>query len=249
MAALARFRNAHSPRPYLSQRLHAQRESCCSSSSSSSDRSRRRRRAPSRLAQWPVAAATTAAAAAATAATAAGRGNEVAPAHRANPSPCFTAREDGTVEVRAVGGNARLTLSASRTVAEVDYAVAIPDFGGAPADTAGGGGGVLGGESLQAAANSPRSAHKDHASRVWVTRQFLVGSGSSGVPPEFSHALAVALRAPSQPPAAGAVGDRGCVIRPPAFADGAGGGGGGGGGRGFVASELPRPESRPDDPR
>lgn len=213
VAAVARFRNAHSARPYISHRLHTQQESGSNRSSS------RRKRAPSRLAQWPVAAAPAAAAAA----------------------TATAARADGTVEVCAAGGNARLTLSASRMVAEVDYAIAVPSPGD-PADT--GSGGVLGREQAEAA--NPRSTTEHPCSgREWVTRQFLVGPGSSAVPPEFSHPVAVALRA-SSPSAAGAVGR---------ISDGNGVGthasnrAGGGGRKGFVTSELPRPENRPDHPR
>lgn len=231
VAAVARFRNAHSPRPYISQRLHTQQESGCNRSIS------RRRRAPSRLAQWPVAAATITT----TTVAAAARRIAGASAYPAHPSSCCTTRADGAVEVRAVGGNARLTLSASRTIAEVDYAVAVPTGSGAPADT-GSDGEVLGFEPAGAA--KPRSANNDRAGRAWVTRQFLVGSGSCDVPPEFSHALAVVLRESSLP-AADAVEGKGDAEGGGALVDGMEGGGR----KGLVASELPRPESRPEHPR
>eukprot|EP00903_Cladosiphon_okamuranus_P015496 g14307.t1 len=220
VAAVVRFRNAHSPRPFISQRLHTQQQE-----SGNNRSSRRRRRAPSLLAQWPVAADTTC-------------------GYHASPSSCCTTRADGAVEVRAVGGNARLTLSASRTIAEVDYAVAVPTGSGGPADT-GGKGRVVRSESAER--GNPGSAkNDDRAGRAWVTRQFLVGSGPFDVPPEFSHALAVALRASSPPAAADAVGGRGDV-------EGAGVGAPVegmevGGRKGLVTSELPRPESRPEHP-
>eukprot|EP00752_Nemacystus_decipiens_P011710 g10391.t1 len=236
VAAVARFRNAHSPRPYISHRLHAQRESGGGSNHSG----RRGRRAPSRLAQWPVAAATTNTNTMA-ATAAAVQCNDGTPAHPVNPSSCCTARANGSIEVRAVGGNARLTLSASRTVAEVDYAVAIPGPGGGRDTSTGGVMGNLGGEPLEVVASLHPSARKDRASRTWVSRQFLVGC--SDTPREFSQALAAALRA-SLPPATDAIGGPGGL-------GGAGGSSSGtrrGGGKGFVASELPRPESRPDHP-
>lgn len=123
MAAVSSFRNAHSPRPYLSQRIHATLEqethSSSNSSSSSSGRQRRRRRTPSRIAHWPAAAEPT------------------CRHSSSNSSSTFVVRgADGRVEVCAAGGNARLTLSASGTVAEVDYAVALPPGPGAVATAA-----------------------------------------------------------------------------------------------------------------
>ncbi|CAM9906431.1 unnamed protein product, partial [Ectocarpus sp. 8 AP-2014] len=219
VAAVSSFRNAHSPRPYLSQRIHAtlEQETHSSNGTSSSSSRRRRRRTPSRIAHWPAAA-------------------EPACRHSiiSNSSSTFVVRgADGSVEVRAAGGNARLTLSASGTVAEVDYAVALPPGPGAAA-----------------------------GGRVWVTRRFLVGGSAAApfddVPPEFSHALSVAVRESRSAAAAAAAAA--------AVETGRNSGGGGdvslgrvgpaaaaegtvrskGGERGLVAVELPRPEERPD---
>ncbi|CAN0101073.1 unnamed protein product, partial [Hapterophycus canaliculatus] len=105
LAAVCRFRNAHSPRPYLSHRIHGtQEQQGENSSTSSTSSSRRRKRATLHpVAHWP--------------AVGSGQGSSAA---------LCAVRADGAVEVRAAGGNARLTLSASRTVAEVDYAAAVP---------------------------------------------------------------------------------------------------------------------------
>lgn len=246
VAAVTRFRNAHSPRPYVSERLMS------TPSTRRQESDGKRGRAPSRLAQWPAGGAVAATA-----------GGDVEGA----PRYCTTRAADGTVEVRAVGGNARLTLSASRTLAEVDYAVAIPSGSGGGGTAAssndgrccGKGGAVALGRD-PAAEPTNRPPRTGLASRVWITRQFLVGSRSSDVPSEFSHALAAALRAASSSPpaaadAAGWGGEGDDVVVDEGFvgasATGAGGWGGGGAGEGefFVASELPRPQSRLNHPR
>ncbi|CAM9353698.1 unnamed protein product, partial [Pylaiella littoralis] len=227
VAAVSSFRNAHSPRPYLSRRVHAASTYGQQERSNSSSNRRRRRRTPPCFAQWPTAATTASAAGAATAAT------------KQASSSCCTVYADGTVEVRAVGGNARLTLSASGTTAEVDYAVAIPDPPGSTPTAA------------AAVAVSPIKI------RVWVTRRFFVGSAPSDVPPEFSHALAVAvaLGAPSSSsPAArdddaavlGAQGGGAEGVRVGASAGDEAVAGGGGREGALVTSELPWPEDRPD---
>lgn len=237
VAAVSSFRNAHSPRPYLSQRIHATPEQeTHSSDNCSRRRRRRRRRAPSRIAHWPAAA------------------EQTCRHSRSNSSGAVVVSgADGRVEVRAAGGNARLTLSASGTVAEVEYAVALPPGPGAA-------------EGRVAAAN--RSSRVDggegsaarSGGRVWVTRRFLVvGPPFDDVPPEFSHALSVAVRE-SQSAAAAALetgrsssssGGRGFSLR--RVGPGAAAAGGTvsrkGGGGGLVAVELPRPEERPDHAR
>ncbi|CAN0563583.1 unnamed protein product, partial [Ectocarpus sp. 12 AP-2014] len=223
-AAVSSFRNAHSPRPYLSQRIHATPEqvtdSSSISSSSSSSRRRRRRRTPSRIAHWPAAAEPT------------------CRHSSSNSSSNFVVRgADGRVEVRAAGGNARLTLSASGTVAEADYAVALP----------------------------PGPFVERTGARVWVTRRFLVGRSAApsfdDVPPEFSHALSVAVRESRSAAATAAArvetggnsggggGDFSLGRVGPAAAAVAAAGGAvsrKGGEGGLVAVELPRPEERPD---
>ncbi|CAN0190549.1 unnamed protein product [Ectocarpus sp. 6 AP-2014] len=216
VAAVSSFRNAHSPRPYLSQRIHATLEQETLSSngtSTSTSRRRRRRRTPSCIAHWPAAAEPT------------------CRHSSSNSSSTFVVRgADRSAEVRAAGGNARLALSASGTVAEVDYAVALPPGPGA----AGGG-------------------------RVWVTRRFLVGGSAAppfdDVPPEFSHALSVAVRESRSAAAAAAVetgrnsgggGDVSLGRVGPAAAAAGGTVSSKGGERGLVAVELPRPEERPD---
>ncbi|CAM9985139.1 unnamed protein product [Ectocarpus sp. 13 AM-2016] len=241
VAAVSSFRNAHSARPYLSQRIHAtlEQETHSSSiiiSSSSSSRLRRRRRTPSRIAHWPAAAEPT------------------CRHSSSNSSSNFVVRgADGRIGVRAAGGNARLTLSASGTVAEVDYAVALPPGPGAATTAA------PGGPMPPAAAAT--------AARVWVTRRFLVGGSAAppfdDVPPEFSYALSVAVRQSRSAAAAatataavetgrdsGGGGDDFSLGRVgPAAASVAAAGGTvsrKGGERGLVAVELPRPEERPD---
>ncbi|CAM9978099.1 unnamed protein product [Ectocarpus sp. 12 AP-2014] len=239
VAAVSSFRNAHSPRPYLSQRIHATPEqvtdSSSVSSSSSSSRRRRRRRTPSRIAHWPAAAEPT------------------CRHSSSNSSSNFVVRgADGRVEVRAAGGNARLALSASGTVAEADYAVALPPGPGAAAP--------------RGAADGRVAANR---SRVWVTRRFLVGRSAApsfdDVTPEFSHALCVAVRESRCAAATAAAGVEtgrksggggggdfslgrvGPAAAAAAVAAAAGGAESRKGGEGgLVAVELPRPEERPD---
>ncbi|CAB1117199.1 unnamed protein product [Ectocarpus sp. CCAP 1310/34] len=296
VAAASSFRNAHSPRPYLSQRIHATLEQGphnSSNSSSNNSRRRRRRRTPSRIAHWPAAAEPTC-------------------CHSSsNSSSTFVVRgADGRVEVRAAGGNARLTLSASGTVAEVDYAVALPPGPGAAATAApaglmppaaaaaataawregeyenkGGGGSSSRGRTRGQQQENPGAAEGRVAAnrssrvdgegfgggggggsrRVWVTRRFLVGRSAAppfdDVPPEFSHALSVAVRESQSAAATAAaavetgrnsVGGGGDFslgrVGPAAAAVAAAGGtvSRKGGEGGLVAVELPLPEERPD---
>ncbi|CAM9972664.1 unnamed protein product, partial [Ectocarpus fasciculatus] len=241
VAAVCRFRNAHSPRPYLSQRIHATCEqethSISKCSNSSSRRRRRRRRTPSRTAHWPAAAESNC--------------RRSSSSNRCSSSTVVVSGggADGRVEVRAAAGNARLTLSASGTVAEVDYAVALPPGPGAapPAPD-------------PAWPTPPAAAAAAAAAAVWVTRRFLaVGSAPpfDDVPPEFSHALSLAVGAlRCDAPAAvetgsssrsGRSGGESALGRVGPAAAAAGGTVSGEGGEGgLVAVELPRPEERPD---
>lgn len=252
VAAVSRFRNAHSGRPHVCRRIHAagaQQDSGTGTIAvaGSSNHRRVRRRAPSRFAQWPVAPAASA-----------GGGEDDAVALPANPriAHAVAVRADGAVEVRALGGNARLTLSPSRALAEVDYAVALPgpgDGGHGAGEQVGGRGGSWrerGAAALEASTHPAAAAAEqglfDAGGRTWVTRQFLVGPAArrdgvdDDVPPEFSHPLALALAAAA---AAGSVSE----------AHGAGeapdGGVVEGTGSGVVLSELPRPEDRPEHAR
>lgn len=149
-----------------------------------------------------------------------------------------------------MGGNARLTLSASRTMVGVDFAVAFAaastKFSSPPSSE---NSSYI--DDHDAAVTTARAAGERvrrpqgqgdaaRAGRAWVTRRFLVGSS---VPPEFSHALSVAFS---------------CVEGGEGLAGGAGEGGELGGeeggeiegrGAGLVASELPLPEERPDHAR
>lgn len=175
--------------------------------------------------------------------------------------------QDGRVEVRAVGGNARLVLSASCTSAEVDYAAAAAADDD-KATTLGWRVGYYDGdtqssdrrdtregvrkETYRMAGTATSTGVSKGRRRVWVTRQLLVGSSSSSlplspVPPEFSFALQVALQASPSPVASHA-----------GLLEGAGDGKGveeGGGvfvGNGevrVVISDLPLPEAIPDHAR
>lgn len=162
-----------------------------------------------------------------------------------------TVHADGAVEVRAASGNARLILSASRTMVEVDYAataaaaaIAITEADSAidPSRAAAGVGCGGGGRREVKRRERVARATIEGESRVWVSRRFLAGSCSS-VPQEFAHALGVALtvslslRSAGEGRGMGAAGfGRVCEAE-----DWDGGG--------FVASELPRPEERPDHAR
>lgn len=159
--------------------------------------------------------------------------------------------------MRAAGGNARLTLSASGTVAEARYAVAIP--GPTPHANASSGGSTTG----TMAPAGPREWREAATSGAipadltdggggggtggneWVTRKFLVcASLTSGVPPGFAHALEVARRASASAAAFGGRGEAQGAVGAAVgrSVDGVGGGG-------LVASELPRPEDSPDHAR
>lgn len=155
---------------------------------------------------------------------------------------------DGRVEVRAAGGNARLTLSPSRTVAEVDYAVAVPGDAGAVVTTFP----VSEEENVRGERGS--GAARDVAAatagsgRAWVNRRFLVDSSSSSaaaaaaaVPTEFAHAIGVALQVSSF-----SVGAGGSAVCSEGFGSR---GGHVEGGDGVVPCELPQPEARPDSAR
>lgn len=265
LATLTTFRNLHSLRPYISQRLLARREADADDPRSigyarpsqgtsgypvtrgelrvrddnplrarivhgNATMSRHYyRRRVSRVAHWP-------------AGPDAGR-------------HC-TVHADGRVEVRALGGNARLTLSALRSLVEVDFATAAlssttpgcissstakdvnHDVGGST--TAGG---REDGSCLERSAREVHSLRRprdgvdpgQHHSprRVWVTQRFLVYS----VPEAFAPAVGVALRVGGSTVEGGLGGSN--------ASDGAwkeniheeGGGRGG-----FVSSPLPSPE-------
>lgn len=205
-----------------------------------------------------------------------------------------TVHSDGVVEIRAASGNARLTLSSSRTMVEVDYAAtAAATFAAATpatdADAAydtprematrmmrrvreekeegeeeaeeegqgnhgfghhrSGGGGERkrearrGGREARAATNIGGGG-----SRVWVNRRFLAGSSFS-VPPEFAHALGVAHTVSLSLGSAGEGRGVGVGVGVRAGVASLGGVGAARDGGGVVASELPRPEERPDHVR
>lgn len=235
VAAVVRFRNCHSPRPFLSQRLllpllqrevskgldeasnllndhHGNRNRNSTRSTSNC-----RRRRVSRLARWPsIPRGSCQSSSSSSSSTSNGDGEErwegtaknVNQRRRHHPRrnacgcrlcACTIVHPDGRVEVRAVGGNARLMLSESRALVDVDYLVSVP--GTAPTTAYAARGNERGAEEPGNAEQADAAA-TGRGDPAWVTRQFL--AQSSSVPPEFSHALDVALRLSSTTTVGGA---------------------------------------------
>lgn len=114
----------------------------------------------------------------------------------------YTAHADGGIEVHAEGGNARLKLSASRTLCEVEFAAGVPPTRLLPGkqedyDKEENDGKEESRYWFEASSSDGRRSLGGGTGmapcRAWVTREFLVGR--SPTPPEFAHALRVALSA------------------------------------------------------
>lgn len=117
----------------------------------------------------------------------------------------YTAHSDGRIQVHAKGGNARLTLSASRTLCVVEFLADVPPTRLLPGkqedydkeEEEDDGGEEESRYWFEASSSDGRRKRGGGSGmtpcRAWVTREFLVGR--SPAPPEFAHALRVALSA------------------------------------------------------
>lgn len=167
-----------------------------------------RRRRISRLAQWPA---------------------DIDPRH-------CTRHVDGRVEIRAVGGNARLVLSALGSFFEVDFVTSPRPAAAAAAST---------GKPNRSGCAGHHSSRRGH--RIWVTQR-----GLAACPPKaFVHPLALALRLSTSSASPGTM-EEARERRVPAGAasdedwrrDLRGGGGGE-----LIPSELPQVEESGDHTR
>lgn len=182
------------------------------------------------------------------------------------------------MELRALGGNARLVLSGLRSLVEVDFATPVVDECGndGAATTAAGGrrepscfslnttstqptdyGGsrvswedLEGGERREGTADANRLRGGIGDKDRHLQRRVWVTQQFlvSAVPPAFTHPLGVALRFVGHPPGLAEGRRAGGVLRAGGGRDNIPGGNGDGG-RGSVSSELPLPEDMPDHPR